>query len=148
MPPLSISEKALLKESLERDGQKYPVLVLPDGRIIDGYHRFQVLGEKAKYQILDVGENKALDLAMYLNVARRQLSYEQIREVKEKVKDLVIDERKKGKTQEEISKTTHVPRQTIYRWLNNDAFARSGRAHTSIRIPTLAKETIAERAKE
>jgi ParB-like chromosome segregation protein Spo0J len=47
--PLSTAENEALTESLKQYGLKHPILVLPDGRIIDGYHRWQILAGKVPF---------------------------------------------------------------------------------------------------
>lgn len=86
LPPLGIPERLALQKSIEEDGVKQPILVLPDGRIIDGHHRWRSVGDNVPFVIVDVPESKAFDLAMELNLARRQLSREQLKIVREKQK--------------------------------------------------------------
>jgi len=73
-PPLSLTQMEALRESIATYGLKYPIKVLPDGRIIDGYHRWLILGDKTPYEVIDVDEETAIGIARVLNLARRQLS--------------------------------------------------------------------------
>lgn len=82
--PLSTFEKAVLSETINIYGILDPVLLLPDGRIIDGYHRWKIATERGlevPYKIMDISEHEAIKLAIALNMGRRSFSYEQLREV-------------------------------------------------------------------
>jgi len=80
---------------------KYPILVLPDGRIIDGYHRWQIAGDNCPYKVLDIDEDKAFALGLVLNIARRHLTPEQISEIHERLR-----------RDKELRKQAHVSRDT------------------------------------
>ena len=123
LPPLSEYEQRALAESIKKDGVKYPVLVLPDGRIVDRYHRWKLSDGKAPVEVLSVGENEAFVLGLALNIARRQLSPEQIREIqrsiardKELRRKLALELRKQKKTQAEVAAIVGVSRETIDKW--------------------------------
>ncbi len=81
LPPLTEDEFNELKASIEKFGVKYPIKILPDGRIIDGYHRWKIAGAGVPYETIDLPEEDAFELGIVLNTARRQLSPEQVREV-------------------------------------------------------------------
>lgn len=125
LPPLGTEDLSKLKASIEKDGVKQSILVLPDGRIIDGHHRWKLSGGEAPYEILDIPEFKAFDLAIELNLARRQLSRQQIAEVKEaqskkkqEMKELAAKLRNEGKTQQEVADEVGVAQNTISDWEN------------------------------
>lgn len=42
-PPYSDAERAALRESIEKEGQIHSVLLAPDGRVADGWHRYQIM---------------------------------------------------------------------------------------------------------
>ena len=86
MPPLSEKEFTELKESINKHGLKYLIKVLPDGRIIDGYHRWLIFGDAVPYEVIDLPEEQVYELALTPNIARRQLSSEQIKAVYERAK--------------------------------------------------------------
>ncbi|MEM3657523.1 MAG: ParB/RepB/Spo0J family partition protein [Candidatus Hadarchaeum sp.] len=118
LPPLSESEQRSLAESIRREGAKYPVLALPDGRIIDGYHRWKLSGGKASVEIINVSEDEAFALGIELNIVRRHLSLEQIREIRQKCKNIALELRKQGKTQAEVAAIVGVVRRTVGKWEN------------------------------
>src|SRR3989442_7335472 len=81
LPPLSFEEENSLKNSIKENGVLDPVKVLPDGRIVDGYHRWKISDHKAPVKILNLSEDEALCLALNLNTSRRHLSPDQKRDL-------------------------------------------------------------------
>ena len=61
--PLSQAEREALTESIQLEGVHTPIVVLPDGRIIDGHHRWELSGGHALFEVRDVSEERALELA-------------------------------------------------------------------------------------
>ena len=123
LPPLSTTEEKALRESIETFGVKQPIFVLPDGRIIDGYHRWKISQGQAPYRVLSILEEQAFSLGIALNLARRQLSPEQIREIqeklrkdKERIKAIALELRKQKKSQKEVAGLVGVHRSTISKW--------------------------------
>ncbi|MBA7568052.1 hypothetical protein ES695_13850 [Candidatus Atribacteria bacterium 1244-E10-H5-B2] len=101
-----------MKESIEEQGIQEAIKILPDGAIIDGYHRKKIaqgLGIKdIPYETKRLNKDKALELGISLNLARRNLSFEQKREIIEKL-------RKKGWVQEKIANLIGISRRTLDR---------------------------------
>lgn len=126
LPGLSTEEKKSLKRSLrDHKGIRIPIIALPDGRIIDGHHRHELSDEKPDVQILDIPEEKALALGLALNLARRQLSseqiiylHEQLRTRRELRKETALELRKQGKTQAEAATAVGVTRGAVEKWEN------------------------------
>jgi N6-adenosine-specific RNA methylase IME4/ParB-like chromosome segregation protein Spo0J len=119
LPPLSKDEFEELKNSIEQHGVLQKILVLPDGRIIDGHHRWKILNGKVPpelCEVLELSEEAAFTLGVLLNLARRNLSPEQVREAKEHVKKLALELRKAGKSQLEVAKMLKIPQQTVSYW--------------------------------
>ncbi|MDP2859258.1 MAG: ParB N-terminal domain-containing protein, partial [Bacillota bacterium] len=85
LPPLSQAQFEELKQSIQQDGLRIPLLALPDGRLIDGVHRHlccQTLGIAPQVTVLDVDEAEAFRLALTLNLARRHLGHDQLQELR------------------------------------------------------------------
>ena len=116
LPPLSTYEFEELKNSIEQHGVLQKILLLPDGRIIDGYHRWKITNGKAPYEILDLEEDSAFTLGILLNLARRNMAPEQMREAKKHIKKLALALRKTEKSQSEVSELLKIPQQTISEW--------------------------------
>ena len=147
VPPMSKNERESLAASLESQGQKYPVLCLPDGRIFDGNNRFAILGKKTRYEIVVVSEEAALGLARSLNMARRHLSGDQIREAMEKLRRDAQLLRGKGWTLERISSTTGLARSTLSDWFANNSGAGNDGKDQRISVPATLHEDIWRRVK-
>src|SRR5262245_15053890 len=78
IPPPSAADRQDLAQSIEANGVLVAVLVLPDGRIVDGVTRWELSGGKAPVEVLDLPEEQAFDLALTLNESRRHLGPEQL----------------------------------------------------------------------
>ncbi len=85
VPKLPSSEYELLKKSIKENGLWMPILVNPDGIILDGHHRFQACIEleiPTKHAVREF-ENKLLEKKFVIecNLKRRQLNDFQIAEL-------------------------------------------------------------------
>jgi site-specific DNA-methyltransferase (adenine-specific) len=120
LPPLSAQEYGDLKKSIETYGVLNSILILPgrdnDGRIIDGYHRWKIAGGDTPYTCLNLDERSAFLLGLAINVSRRQMSPDQIKELRQRQKKIALELRKIGKSQEEVAAIVGVTQQTIDKW--------------------------------
>lgn len=119
LPPLSAAEFDALRKSIEEDGLRVPILALRDGRIVDGHHRLKAceeLGLNPVVQVLDLDDASAFRLGLALNVSRRHLSVEQLREVREWQRRTYLEARRGGKTQAEAAALAGVSRATGCWW--------------------------------
>jgi len=85
VPKLSAQEYELLKKSIKENGLWMPILVNPDGEILDGHHRFRACIEleiPTKHALREF-ENKLLEKKFVIecNLKRRQLNDFQIAEL-------------------------------------------------------------------
>lgn len=144
LPPLSSAQKEALRRSISEDGVKYPALVLTDGRILDGANRWEITDGNCPVQVEDVPEDRALSLGIALNLARRHLTPDQLREVQERLrkdkdlqKETARELRAQGKTQEETAATIGVSRQTVDLWesSNNEKEPASNANNSNACIP-------------
>jgi len=113
LPPLASYEADELKKSIKEHGVLQEIFVLPDGRIIDGYHRWRYSNGKAPAKVLKLNESEAFNLGVILNVARRNMTPLQIRDAYKNLPKVVLALRKTGKTQQDVADITGVPRPTI-----------------------------------
>lgn len=101
LPPLGQDDYSRLKESIRERGIQESIKILPDGAIIDGYHRNKIAQEleikDIPYEIKQLNKDEALELGISLNLARRNLSFEQKREIIKKL-------RERGWVQERVAK--------------------------------------------
>jgi hypothetical protein len=99
----------LLKHSIQSKGLKKKISVLPDGRIIDGFTRYQILTElgitttEDMFEVEDLSEKDLLGFQLMCNLERRQLNpASRIRlvkeyfgkEIREKISELSKEKRK------------------------------------------------------
>lgn len=149
LPALAKVDEQALRESIKRHGYiGPPVYILPDGRIIDGHHRWKIAKDKCKVEVLDVEEDTARALAYAHNSARRQLSPEQLREIRERLEEGYRELRKQGYTQAEAAAAVGVDQSTGSRWEKSDGSnMQSHKASIDLRlsIPRGGKEAIVER---
>lgn len=157
LPPLRTHEFGELTKSIEQHGVLQPILALPDGRIIDGYHRWKISNGKAPYKVLELTENEAFALGIILNAARRNMSPEVLGEVwkalhkdRKQLKKTALELLKAGKTQLEVSAIVGIPRQTISDWKNmpNADIGNRNISDSKVKIPKKEYEKIYKRVKD
>jgi len=146
LPPLSSEERGALANSISSqnllDAQK--ILVLPDGRIVDGYHRWELSGGRAPYKVLhNIDEESALLLGIRLNLARRQLSPEQKAELVKKL-------RRRGLSQKQIAEIMGISQKGVDH-LESISIRKTTNAYTPpdlrLKVPREERERIYERVK-
>lgn len=110
IPSLSQDDYQRLKSSIQKKGIQLPIQILPDGSIIDGFHRFKIAEELGikdiPHVIKSMDKEEAINLGITLNLNRRHLSYEQKKEIIEKLKE-------KKWTDKKISKSIHISEGSI-----------------------------------
>jgi N6-adenosine-specific RNA methylase IME4/DNA-binding XRE family transcriptional regulator len=106
LPPLSSQERSELYENIKRNGMQYPIKILPSGKIFDGHTRFDLFGKKARFEVVNVSEEKALELGLGLNLNRRHLSHEQRNEI---IREL----RRRGYTQQKTAALVGISRSAV-----------------------------------
>jgi ParB-like chromosome segregation protein Spo0J len=116
--PLTPPEREALATDIAARGVIYPVMVLPDGRIVDGHHRWELSNEQAPITILPpMTDQAALYLAGQLNIARRHLDRadwnSQFHKQERKAAALAMLE---VKTQAEVATVFGVGQKTVSDW--------------------------------
>ena len=147
LPPLSAEERIDLERDIQKEGVLYPIKVLPDGKIIDGYHRWKLSGGKAHVEVVKVNEEAGLGLGLRLNVKRRHLSQEQRVE-------LIRGLRRMGYTQIRVAGLLGLSRATIdnvenVNQISNDkTVSAKDPPDLRVKIPEIHREIIWKRAKQ
>ncbi len=108
LPPLSEEEESDLRRDIQKEGVQYPVKILSNGHIVDGYTRWKLSGGKAPVEVVNLNEEAALGLGLRLNLNRRHMSLEQRNE-------LIRELRRLGKTQEKVAELTGYSRSLVDR---------------------------------
>lgn len=76
MPDLPDDEYERLKDDIEENGLEYPILIDPDGNVVDGHHRMRAceeLGIDPKTQVVDGTDDENFHRAYRANLLRRDL---------------------------------------------------------------------------
>jgi len=147
LPPLSNYEFEALKASIAERGVLQHILVLPDGRIIDGLHRWKIAPD-APYDIVNLDDNAAFLLGLAMNTARRQLSPDQTKEIRKRQKAIALRLRQTGMTQEKVARILGVAQQTIDLWEGASITNTSNTCSPPdlrIKVPKKERERIAQR---
>ena len=97
-------------------------------KILDGHHRVEIWREitgedppENRIERVDLDDEKAFAVAIKLNISRRQLSTEQLKEISKVL-------REQGKTQEETADVLGVSQQTIGHWERDESNTNIGNA--------------------
>ena len=149
LPPLSLSAFDDLVADVEANGQRVPIVVTPDGVVIDGHHRLKAtlsLGLVPVFDVVDETHPEAA--AIKLNMARRNLSPEQQREVRQRQRELAIELARSGMTQADIGGALGVARQRVSEWIDATTSAESGtscKPDARVKVAPQARAAIADR---
>lgn len=113
--PMTEEERALLKESIQEDGIKTPILIDETNGIIDGINRLSIAAELDLHPIevpikvmagLSMEEKRRV--ALSLNTARRHLTREEVKEARERRIHRVAELRAEGKSLRAIAEEVGV----------------------------------------
>jgi len=110
LPPLAADDYTRLKVSIQQDGQRIPIIVNETtGEVIDGEHRLRACGELGIKPVIEqraLDEKEATRLKVTLNLARRQVSPEQKRELIKALRAMEF-------TQQEVASMVGVSQTTV-----------------------------------
>ena len=124
LPGLNKWDRERLEKSIKEIGIQLPVTFDQHGRIIDGYHRKEIaeaLNVEYPTQIINIKDDSEYEkFAIDLNLARRQLSFEQISELRKQQKAKAQELREGGATQKEAAEAVGVTHKTVSKWENNE----------------------------
>lgn len=147
LPPMTDEERERLRASIAEHGVRYPVLALPDGRIIDGAHRWEVTGGTAPVEVLDMDEDAAFALAVSLKIDRAHLTRDQIKAAFAAKAQAAAAMRKAGASVAAVAERLGVSGGWVSR-RTNDIFTREGLADRPDRRRQVGREqesTVVER---
>lgn len=123
LPSLSKEEYEGLKSSIAKYGVLVPIELDEQGNVLDGHHRLRACQELeiSNYPTVTKRFKNEEEKQAYIytmNLARRQLSPEQLKEIREGQKRLAFLFRKRNRSQKEIASLLGVTQQLISIWLN------------------------------
>jgi hypothetical protein len=84
MPALDDGVRASLKQSIRRWGVALPIIVRPDGEVIDGVQRQAIAGElgvECPTSVVDVNDRDADEMRISLNLSTWHVSDDEVRQV-------------------------------------------------------------------
>lgn len=145
LPKLSAEEYEALKSSIKDEGLFVPITVNKEGIILDGHHRYKACMESGidpEYEVKSFPDHDAeMAFVIQVNIARRQLSNEQKRE-------LALVLRQNQWSQEEVASLLKVTQRTIGNWesiINNSKITNTcNPLDLRYSIPKEAKQKIYE----
>ena len=125
LPPLSQDEYESLKEDVAKMGVLVPIEFDEKGEVLDGHHRIKACKELgiAEYpRIIREFKNEEEKQAHVwaVNIARRQLSSEQLKSIRNEQKKLAAEMRKNGLSQEAVGALLRVSQRTVSYWEQKD----------------------------
>jgi len=98
-------EYQALKSSLQREGQRDPIVVNPEGTVLDGHTRFRILkelGMPIKFKVLSLSDRKAeKDYVVKSSALRRNVTkFQKVKLAQDRLKE----EREKAKQRQKLGK--------------------------------------------
>ena len=157
LPPLSQDEYESLKTSIAKYGVLVPVEVDESGNVLDGHHRIEICNELGLNDWPTVtktfGSEEEKQAYIYMvNLARRQLSRDQLKEIREEQRQLALLFKRQGKRQNEIGGLLGVSQSTISTWLcqENISNINTNNANIDLRLSIMQeqKDDIFERTQQ
>lgn len=148
LPPLKKSEREALAADIANHGVLHPVVIDEDGNILDGHHRYAICKDAPTVVVAGLSEDEKQAYTIRANLARRNLSADQTRDVAKRQRDIARRLREsdaKRWTQEAVGALLGVARETVRDWFTNgvDANGKSSPAPDArVKLNTPAKEEV------
>lgn len=118
VPPLATSEFEALKADIKANGVQVPVVVDEDDNVLDGHHRYKCDPNAPTVTLSGLTDLEKRAYVIKANVARRNLSPDQRRELRKAQQQLCRDLKADKKyTQKQLAVMLGVAQQTIVDWL-------------------------------
>ena len=160
LPPLCSSELESLRLDIETNGILVPIVVDENGVILDGHHRYQC-DNNAPYRVVSgLSDDEKKAYTIRANMARRNLSPDQKKEVQKqqkKIAKLLRESDPKRWTQTEVAKVLGVDRSTISLWFDpkdttnvnpHNTCTPSPKPDARVKVNNEGKKEIVERVQE
>jgi ParB-like chromosome segregation protein Spo0J len=150
LPPLKTSERDALAADIVINGVIHPVVIDEDDNILDGHHRYEIDRNAPTRVVTGLTEDEKQAYTIRANLARRNLSPEQARDVGKKQKAIAkrLREATPPWTQERIATLLGVTQQAVAAWFSNttDCNAKpQPKVDARVKLPKPAKEEAVRR---
>lgn len=150
LPPLKTSERDALAADIKLNGVLHPVVIDEDDNILDGHHRYEIDRNAPTRVVSGLSEDEKQAYTIRANLARRNLSPEQGREVAKKQKAIAkrLREATPPWTLKRICTLLAVDESTVSRWFS-DLQTQDGKSQPKVdarvKLPKPAKEEAVRR---
>ena len=118
LPPLSTDEYQALQADIEANGVLSPVVVDEEGNILDGHHRYKIDPDAPTITVPGLAHAEQLAYVLRSNMARRNLSPEQKKELRKTAQAAALELAELGFTQQAIGDLLGVDQSTVSLWLD------------------------------
>lgn len=151
LPPLSTSERESLASDIANNGVLHAIVIDEDDNILDGHHRYAISPNCKTRKITGLTHEEKQAFTIRANMARRNLSPDQKKEITKKQKKIAESLRKsdpKKWTQERVAKCLGVGRTTVLSWFDKattNVSPDNGCIDARVKLGTKAKEQIVKR---
>ena len=152
LPPLKQSEQEALAADIKANGVLHPVVIDEYGNILDGHHRYAIDHNAPTRVVSGLSPDEKVAYTIRANLARRNLSSDQIKEVAKQQKRIATDLREadpKKWTQKSVGALLGVARNTVSVWfstnVNDDNTTKKPTPDARVKLNAAAKEAVAVR---
>lgn len=151
LPPLKTSEREALAADIKANGVLHPVVIDEDGNILDGHHRYSIDRNAPTVTVEGLSEDEKRAYTIRANLARRNLTGDQTREVAKTQREIARRLREsdaKRWTLKSVAALLAVDESTVSRWFTNLQTQDSKSdppPDARVKLTTPAKEEIVRR---
>ena len=152
LPPLKTSEHEALAADIALHGVLHPVVIDEDGNILDGHHRYAICNDAPTVTVPGLSEDEKQAYTIRANLARRNLSSEQTKQVSKTQREIAKRLREsdaKRWTQEAVGTLLGVDRSTVAKWFSNNVTdhtaTKTPAPDARVKLNTAAKQEVVER---
>lgn len=150
LPPLKTSEREALAADIAINGVLHPVVIDEDDNILDGHHRYEIDCNAPTVTVEGLSEDEKRAYTIRANLARRNLTGDQTREVAKTQREIarrLREANKKRWTQEAVGALLGAAQQTVSDWFTDtgDGKGKSPPPDARVKLTTPAKEEIVRR---
>ena len=151
LPPLKTSEREALAADIKANGVLHPVVIDEDGNILDGHHRYLIDRNAPTVTVEGLSEDEKRAYTIRANLARRNLSVDQSREVAKTQREIARRLRQsdaKRWTQAAVGALLGVTQHCVSQWFTNitdDNGSKTPKPDARVKLNTAAKEAVVAR---